>query len=257
MSAAAVGAGPLALFMKPLLRPGLTFLILMALSLTGCAREREPGPLPGFEATQWLGEEQSTGDLPAGASLEHFQAGRREFAIIVDGRVSEIIEMDVASAPNDSWRTVIEGQRAALVREQDGDLLLVQTTDYPNNAVTTFEPPLPLIISGMAVGEQRATEHSVTVRPLDDAAALIDRGQATQTLQRRSDQALRLPHDRMDRAAVFERTLALDLTRAKVNETNRAWYVPDLGLAAEQSREQVKVLGPLGWTHERLMLRVP
>ncbi|MCC6909607.1 MAG: hypothetical protein IT430_16835 [Phycisphaerales bacterium] len=231
--------------------------MLMALNLAGCAREREAGSLPGFEATQWLGDEQSTGDLPAGASLEHFEAGRREFAIIVDGRVDEVIEMDVASAPNDSWRTVIEGQRAALVREQDGDLLLVQTTDYPNNAVTTFEPPLPLIMAGMEVGQEHASEHAVTVRPLDDPSAMIDRGQATQTLRRRPDQALRLPHDRMDHAAVFERTLVLDLARAKVNETTRAWYVPELGLAAEQSREQVKVLGPLGWTHERLMLRVP
>jgi hypothetical protein len=212
--------------------------------------------LPGFDPLQVLGEEIDP-DLAADGSLAVFEAGSRRFAVIEDGAVDSIVEMNITSEGEGAWRTEIADERAAVMRLDGNRLVLVETTDHPNKAVTTFDPPLLLIEDGMGDGYGARTEHTVVVRSLEDVSRIVDRGTAEQSLVRESDQVLLLPDGQTRRAVRLARTLTISLGRAKVKEVTTSWYAPDLGLAAEQSKEEVKVFGPLGWTRRRLLVRVP
>jgi hypothetical protein len=234
----------------------LASLLCIASGLTGCNKPARTGMLPGFDPSRLLGAEHEAA-LSADASLASFEAGTRSLGLVEDGELASVVEMEVAASGAGQWRTEVAGQRASLMRVEGGRLLLAETTDYANKAVTTFEPPLSLIEAGMFEGRGVETTHGVTVRALLDPAKIIDRGTAEQTLVRLADQDLVLPGGRTHRAVRLMRTLTISLGRAKVNEVTTSWYVPKLGLAAEQSREEVRVLGPLGWTHEKLMVRVP
>ncbi len=233
----------------------LAFLVFSA-CLMGCNKPGQTGLLPGFNPAKLMGESLDAG-LVANASIESFEGGTRRFGVIEEGHVESVIEMEVTAAGDGQWRTEIVGQRASLMRIEDGRLLLAETTDYPNNAVTTFDPPLPLVENGMSEGRGVKTQHQVVVHSLNDRSQVVDRGTAEQTLIRDADQDLLLPGGKKHRAAQLARTLDITLGRAKVHEETTSWYVPGLGLAAEQSKEVVKVFGPIGWTHERLWVRVP
>lgn len=222
----------------------------------GCARPGPDGLLPGYDpadlfAAQWPAE------IAVDRSLAAPAAGERAFAVVEKGAVASLITMTTAPSGHDLWRSEIGGDRASVFSVSDTETLLIETTDFPNRAVTTFEPPLPLLSSALASGAELPTSHSVVVRSLHNVSRLVDRGTATQTLTRLDDQDVLLPDGGVHRAARFRRVLILDLGRADVEETTTSWYVPALGLAVEESEEKVKALGFLSWTKERLMLRVP
>lgn len=244
----------------PLLPSSRAFLAGLALIglafFWGCGKPAHPGLLPEYQPAQLFGE-QLDDDLATGGSLEPYGESARSFAVIEKDAVSELMRVAIEELDQESWRIELGEQRASVVRREDGRLALLETTDYPNNAVTTFDPPLLLIEKGMSEGKGVESQHQVVVRALDDDSKIVDRGTAEQTLVREADQTLLLPDGRSHRAVRLRRTLRLALGRATVEEVTTSWYVPELGLAAEQSREQVKVFGPLGWTKERLLVRVP
>lgn len=222
----------------------------------GCARTAATGLLPGFEPARLLGVEHAP-EPTAAKALETLMPGVRTFARIEGGAVAALDTMTIDSAGDGAWRCTIDGQRASLVRFDGEQLLLVETIDFPNRAATTFDPPVPLTSQEAANDAELNTRHHAIVRSLGDEARIIDRGTAEQVLRREQDQDLRLPGGGVFRAARFTREFSLALRRAHVMERTTSWYAANLGLAAEQSLEEVRVLGPLGWRKERLVVRVP
>lgn len=238
------------------MRTAAFLLGLVLIACGGCTPTTAPSLLPGFEPARLFGPEHAP-RLVVDASLEVLAPGARAIALIEGGQVTALNAMAIESIGEGAWRCTIDGQRASLMRFDGGSLLLIETTDYPNRAVTTFDPPVPLTFPEAATDAGLNTQHRAIVRSLGDEARIIDRGAAEQVLKRESDQDLRLPGGGTFRAARFTREFSLTLRRARVMERATSWYVPHLGLAAEQSLEEVRVLGPLGWRKERLIVRVP
>lgn len=226
------------------------------LAAAGCAKPGATGLLPGYDPADLFADERPA-EIAVDRALLAPAAGERTYALVEEGAVAALLTMTTAPSGHDLWKSEIGGDRASVVSVSDTESLLIETTDYPNSAVTTFEPPLPLLSGALAGGSELPTSHSVVVRSLHNVSRLIDRGTATQTLTRLDDQDVLLPDGGVYRAARFRRVLILDLGRADVEETTTAWYVPALGLAVEESEEKVKALGFLSWTKQRLMLRVP
>ena len=225
-------------------------------ALVGCSRTGTQALLPAYDAAKLFGAEQPA-EIVVDRSLTTHEEGEHIFATIEKGTVTSLLTMTLAPSGHDLWRSEIGGERASVARVADTEVLLIETTDHPNSAVTTFEPPLPLLSGTLSSGAEVKSSHTVIVRSLRDPSRLVDRGTAEQTLTRLDDQEVLLPDGVVYRAARFRRVLTLDLGRADVEEVSTAWYVPGVGLAVEESEEKVKALGFLSWTKRRLLVRVP
>lgn len=123
--------------------------------------------------------------------------------------------------------------------DEDGAILAGAVEDLEHEALTRYDPPLPMLPAGIEPGEPMTSRADLTVLDRSNPDRQKDRGSCERTITYEADQSVITPAGRFDCLRIRSEYEA-DLTLATVTQTSVAWYAPRVGMVAERYREQVK-----------------
>jgi hypothetical protein len=152
------------------------------------------------------------------------------------------------------WVLEEAGRRAEyLAVGEGGDVVMTAVAEYGEGALTVFKPPLLIAPAVLEAGASRRAECQMRVVELDDVSRHREGGTATRTITYEADQRLRTPLGEFV-ARRIQIEFTADLSLADVRDTATLYLVSGLGVVAEISRQEIRVLGVLPNVRERVLL---
>jgi hypothetical protein len=174
-----------------------------------------------------------------GRIVDHFEVGRAE-----SSKFDATFSRDQGIA------------RTEFLRFNDnGDLVVTAIIDHKENAISHFDPPLLVMPAELFADQSRKHEVAMRVVDANDPKKVRESGRASRTITYIANQRVRT-HDGDFDAKRIESRFQADLKLADVDELTVMFVRPGAGIIAEQSTEQVKILGAFGNTTKRTIVRV-
>jgi hypothetical protein len=148
-----------------------------------------------------------------------------------------------------------EGDRAETFwrLDEDGNVLMTAHIDHQQNALTHFEPPLLLWPAELRPNETVTGESGMRVVDSRNPRKLRETGRATRTIAYIGNQRLKTPYGEYVAQRLESRVIA-DLRLADADERTVRFIVPGVGVVAEQTIEEVKILGAFTTTTRRSII---
>ncbi|MFW5652960.1 MAG: hypothetical protein ACOC0P_02850 [Planctomycetota bacterium] len=190
--------------------------------------------------------DESSADVTPSHTPQYKKSPDSPSPVALPDRSHEIIE----------W---IDDERARIFKVDDGGRLLVTASiDVQHDAITFFDPPLPLLTPSQEWNRPATVSVTARVEDRSRPGRVIDRGTGEFTSTLIGVQTVRLAtaSDLLETVRL-ETSLSLDLGRADVSSQSIAWLAPGIGPVARDDRERVRVLGPLGWTRSTRLVWSP
>ncbi|MBI1369276.1 MAG: hypothetical protein GC162_11570 [Planctomycetes bacterium] len=189
------------------------------------------------------------------AVLLPLKTADRSYLIVEGDATGSHVVLSMTEDPTDAafpWR-VTDGERVEhLGRADDGSIVLGAVEDKPHNALTIYDPPMPLLPAGLEPGKSMQFTSKMTIVGLDHPDQQRDRGTATRTITHIADQTVITPSGSVrTRKIKSEEDAKLGLASVHVEDVH--WYAPKRGLMAEDHTENVTALF-LHWTTHRLII---
>lgn len=128
------------------------------------------------------------------------------------------------------------------VVDKDGALLLAAVVEHDEQAVSIFDPPLMIAPAQLAAGESRTAESKMRVVDSKNPRHQRERGTGVSTIEYVGDERVDTPLGDLVAKRLktrFEAKLGL----ATAVHENTIWVVPDIGVIAEESTQQITALG--------------
>lgn len=227
----------------------------VGLSCVGC-RSSQPAASPA-DAPQPVAQETAEAiDNPADLLP---LSERTEPFVIEEGKgageqVEFVMTPDPDAGENAFRRTTGDKRTQYLKLADDGGIVMTGVHDESHNALTQYDPPLPLIPAGLKPGEPMVVESKMTIVNAMDKKTILDRGTCTQTIVHDLDETLETPAGRFDckrLTITYEAKLGL----AKVRKTAVEHYAEGVGLIREATDEHVQSILLVGWNTKRTVVR--
>jgi hypothetical protein len=235
-------------------RPFRLGLAALLFAVSGCASHRpaasrraHPTESPGL--LQILSTTPATGSVSA-ADLCMLTPGERRYTASADNSSSSASPDSVVTrtlAPTTQFNGSVSVAENHSRTEfwnviEHGDVQMTAVMELKDNAISLFTPPLVIAFADLPAGEERRSESAMRVVDMKNRTRQRESGKAVRTMTYVSDQAIRIPSGQFQTKRVEVHFIA-DLKLAKADEQTMLWVVPGVGVVAEQSVEEVRVLG--------------
>ncbi|MBL0869116.1 MAG: hypothetical protein IBJ18_00900 [Phycisphaerales bacterium] len=135
-----------------------------------------------------------------------------------------------------------KGSQFEMVLDEQGRLVLSRSADFEDRVTTSFTPAMVVLPAVLEVGKPVVSEFEMVVRPMENQSTIKAQGKAKNTVELVRFERLRTKEGEFIAARVRTK-LEADLNPAKVVNTTTTWFVPELGVVAEQEIQRVTALG--------------
>lgn len=249
-------------------QPILIALIVYATSGVGCASHK-PAKHHGIGG-ETIPEELSPFQILSTSPAQGVVTAKDIYPMQVGERRLRVIEGEITSGDESSSTQVLSATtelRAQFTKAEDharteylsvdaqGNVVMNAVIETKDNALSLFDPPMAIAFAELKPGEERRVESKMRVVDVKSRTHERESGKAVRTITYKSDQRIRTPLGDFDAKRVevhFVATLKL----ANADEQSTLWIVPGMGIVAEQTTEEIKVLGLAGRKSTRTLLLV-
>lgn len=135
-----------------------------------------------------------------------------------------------------------QGTQLEMKIDEQGRLVLNRSADFEDHVTTSFTPAMVVLPAMLEVGKPVVSEFEMVVRPMENPGSIKAQGKAKNTVELVRFERVRTKEGEFIAARVRTK-LEADLNPAKVVNTTTSWFVPELGVVAEQEIQRVTALG--------------
>ena len=191
---------------------------------------------PGRRQYLWVSEEGEETQDAGGSAAQAAESGDGE-----DGDASRSLRLErVADDPKYPYRLhTANGRIEHIGLGKEGSLIVGAVEDLEHEALTRYDPALPLIPADLKQDEPMTSKAKLTVLDRNNPDQERDSGSCEQTITYEADQRVITPAGQFDCLRLRTEYKA-ELTLATVNQTSRDWYAPRVGLVAKEHEERVR-----------------
>lgn len=135
-----------------------------------------------------------------------------------------------------------KGTQLEMTIDDQGRLVLSRSADFEDRVTTSFTPAMVVLPNVLEVGKPVVSEFEMVVRPMENPGTIKAQGKAKNTVELVRFERVKTKEGEFIAARVRTR-LEAELNPAKVMNTTTSWFVPELGVVAEQEIQRVTALG--------------
>lgn len=135
-----------------------------------------------------------------------------------------------------------KGTQLEMTIDDQGRLVLSRSADFEDRVTTSFTPAMVVLPKVLEVGKPVVSEFEMVVRPMDNPGTIKAQGKAKNTVELVRFERVKTKEGEFIAARVRTK-LEAELNPAKVVNTTTSWFVPELGVIAEQEIQRVTALG--------------
>lgn len=225
----------------------LCILATLIATLTGCSHYSSPSAEGVFGASTTTSE-----SLRAKDAYPNTKRSAR-FAVIGSGDDAKgWVEVSITSvSEGDRWEVAYRKKNANdpfrldVYSIHDGDVVMIETTEYDRDALTTYDPPLIVMPGRLRPGSPFEQKVAMTVHPPKDRSAVRRKGEAHQRIELIGQQVVKTGSDSIE-ALHVKCEFNAKLSPAEVATVTERWYSTEhspVGFIAERYDESLKIMG--------------
>jgi len=230
---------------------------LAAMLICGLTFGCQIQPVAVDPAAYGFDEPTAPTQLPEPQALYPLEVGDAKFIATEGKQAGEVVAIETTRAKGDEdfpFRRRLPRQRIEHVGvAADGSIIVGAVEDLSHHVITHFNPPMPLVPTGLKPDEPQTFESEMKIVSRDNPDRVTDTGTAKKTITYDADQRINRPEGDLQ-AHRIRSTYTATLKTAHVQMTTDSWYTPRAGLVAERESETVKAL-ILQWTNKHTMIR--
>ncbi|UCD76315.1 MAG: hypothetical protein JSV91_05205 [Phycisphaerales bacterium] len=231
-------------------RPAAVFiaLVLTGIHLGGCTSPTVAPSLddsPASEALLIVIETVPADEPLRGEDLYPLTTGQWVYQIVDDDRARGQVVHTIS--PTDRPNALVsldkgEERTEFWGRSEAGNIVMPASIEHAKNALTVFDPPLPIAPPLLAPGEPFESSADMQVLDSRNPKRRRENGRGTRSLEYVDDQRIRTPIGEFTAKRVVVKFHA-DLRFADAVEDGTYWVVPGVGVVAQEHSEEIRVLG--------------
>ncbi len=176
-----------------------------------------------------------------GVRLQHLAARESTVTYVEGTHKGQTIAVTMTAAEDGAWKENYEGIRAMVMKEVDGQIVLLAEEDVAENVAITYDPPLMLLPKRVAMDEKVEGDSAMTVNHLKTGKNR-DSGKCHYETRLLGMQKVQTPAGEFD-AYIFETIRTIDLSLAKVKVTIQTAHVAGKGIVMTRVDRKTRAIG--------------
>lgn len=223
----------------------LSILMLAAVAAAGCNAPLAEDPGPTALGEHLVGPARQPAPIADGAALSPLREGTWTYRFIDAEKAGQTarLRLEKVDDPEAPWRRHAPDYQQVrhLSADGEGGLRLHVVVDIGRDAITRFEPALPVLLTDLKPNEPVTNTAQTTVTRHTNPDRQLATGESSMTLTLDGEQKVKTPAGTFDTKRIKIEYTA-DLSFAKVNSVTWAYYAKGIGIVAEHHDEQTVVV---------------
>jgi hypothetical protein len=172
-------------------------------------------------------------------ALANLSPGTRTYRIISGDDEGEVQQHQISqSSKPGAWRYVIDKNTYFMQESPGKSLVVVSESDGDQGVLTRYNPPMPLLITGMEAGDEKKVKLKINVYDLDDPSDLEHEGTLDLTITYIGAYKVTVPAGTFD-AAAMRWHFKGKIGPATVEDTAVRFVANDVGMVAAAEQKDI------------------